>query len=224
MENITIFGDGYMDETVDMFYYSRNDFTNPKYLGNVFPFIGRDAVEKFYEYGIMGESKEDDFVFLQKLNVFRESYEILSIIPLTTYTILVEYWFKGKKYIGYFGLDGCYKKYLNQLMNGIKKIDLSKNDFNDVLKFDSSNAKKILTTKKIKVVNLNSNQKKLCIKEENIINYLLHILPQYLPNNVKLKSSVFDVINYDKDDISFEFRNLLWDKAQQYIKKIRTKN
>ena len=49
MENITIFGDGYMDETVDMLYYSENDITNPKFLGNIFPFIGRDVIEKFYE-------------------------------------------------------------------------------------------------------------------------------------------------------------------------------
>ena len=62
MENITIFGDGYMDETVDMLYYSENDIANPKFLGNIFPFIGRDVIEKFYEYGIMGENKIDDLI------------------------------------------------------------------------------------------------------------------------------------------------------------------
>ena len=76
MENITIFGDGYMDETVDMLYYSENDITNPKFLGNIFPLIGRDVIEKFYEYGIMGENKIDDFYFLKNLNEFRETYEI----------------------------------------------------------------------------------------------------------------------------------------------------
>ena len=96
MENITIFGDGYMDETVDMLYYSENDITNPKFLGNIFPFIGRDVIEKFYEYGIMGENKIDDFYFLKNLNEFRETYEIFNIIPLTSYTILIRYWFKRK--------------------------------------------------------------------------------------------------------------------------------
>ncbi len=33
MEKITNFGNGVMDETVDMWYYSENDATNPKFLG-----------------------------------------------------------------------------------------------------------------------------------------------------------------------------------------------
>ena len=88
MENITIFGNGFgkgiVDENVDMWYYSENDCLNPKFLGNVFPFIGRYPIEKFYEYGIMGENKIDDFDFLENLNEFRETYEIFNIIPLTS--------------------------------------------------------------------------------------------------------------------------------------------
>ena len=216
MENITIFGDGYMDETVDMLYYSENDITNPKFLGNIFPLIGRDVIEKFYEYGIMGENKIDDFDFLENLNEFRETYEIFNIIPLTSYTILIGYWFKRKKYIGYLSNAGRYKKYITSLINGINRINLSEIDFNDVLKFDSSNTKKIMDTKKIKDVNN--------ISVENIINYLLHILPQYLTDNVKLDSYIFNILNKDEDEISFNFRNLVWDKSHQYLNDIKTKN
>ncbi|WP_260915644.1 hypothetical protein [Aliarcobacter butzleri] len=72
---------------------------------------------------------------------------------------------------------------------------------------------------------MKSNQKKLCIKEENIINYLLHILPQYLTDNVKLNSSILNIIRDDEEDeISFNFRNLVWDKSHQYLNDIKTKN
>lgn len=225
MENITIFGDGYMDETVDINNYPENFLDNLKFLGDVLPFIGSYPIYKLYEYGIIGENVKFDFTFLQDFNECMKNYDVITIIPLTTYTILFEYRIEKGKNHNYFGINGSYEKYLNHLIDGIKKINLSEIDFNDVLKFDSSNAEKILTTKKIKVVNLKSNQKKLCIKEENIINYLLHILPQYLTDNVKLNSSILNIIRDDEEDeISFNFRNLVWDKSHQYLNDIKTKN
>lgn len=228
MKNITIFGNGFgkgiVDENVDMWYYSENDCLNPKFLGNVFPFIGRYPIEKFYEYGIMGESEKFDFIFVQQFNEYMKKYNVITIIPLTTYSVFFEYVTKKGKKIDYFGINDRYEKYLNHLLDGIEKIDLSKIDFIDVLKFDLSDEEKILTTQKIKIVNLKSNQKKLYIHENNVINYLLHILPQYLPDNMKLNSSIFDVIDYDEDEIFFKFRNLVRDKSYQYINDIKTKN
>lgn len=214
MKNITVFGDGYMDETVDMYYFLENDFTNPKFLGNVFPYIGRNPIEIFYEYRIMGMNKESDFGFLQLLNQFMESYNIFNIIPLTEYTILFEYKVGKEKFIGYCGLNGRYNNYISYLIDGINKIDLSSIDLLEIENFKNSNENRVYKTD---FIDLDTDNGWFYIINDDVTNYLFHLLPKYLPSNVNLDLKIMKIIKDDTDDISVGFMKLLREKSNQYM-------
>ena len=221
MKTIEIFGNGFgrgvMDENVDMLYYYKNDISNPIFLGNVFPLIGRNPIEKFYEYGIIGSDIKLDYSFLQQLNQYFEKYNIFEIIPLSKHTVTFGYTLNNQKSIMFFGLSGCYSNYVTKLIDGINKIDLSKVDITDVVNFELSDEEKFFTTKKINVTDLQSNEKFFMVNKEYFINYILHILPKYLSSNMNFYLPIMSIINDDEDDISIDFRDTLVEKSNQYL-------
>ena len=218
MKAISDFGNGIMDTTVDMWYYSENDMTNPKFLGNVFPFIGNHPIEKFYEYGILDKNSQLNFLFLQQLNERMETYNILNIIPLTAHTILYEYKEKKEKSITYYGLNGCYNRYITYLINGIEKIDLLSINLVDIGNFKTSDEIKVYKTDYICGF-LDTDL--FYIEKKDVINYLLHILTNYLPSNVNLHLNIMKIINDDLDEISTLFIKLLDEKSNQLMETIK---
>ena len=224
MELITNFGNGVMDETVDMWYYLENDASNPKFLGNVFPFIGKYPIEKLYEYGIMNKDTKLNFLFLQSFNNMVENYDVSNIIPLASHTILYEYKVKKEKFIGYHGMNGCYNKYIDHLIHGIKEIDLLSIDLVDIVNFKESDENKVYKTDYICDLldtDLDENQSLFYIEKNDVINYLFYVLSNYLPSNVNLHLSIIKIINDDTDEISIYFLKLLDEKSNQLMESIK---
>jgi len=224
MKTITNFGNGVMDETVDMYYYLENDATNPKFLGNVFPFIGKYPIEKLYEYGVMNKDTQSNFLFLQLFNGMMKTYDVFSIVPLMAHTILYEYKVENEKFIGYHGLNGCYNKYINHLINGMKEIDLLSISLIDIANFKEADENKVYKTDYLYDfidMDLDENQSWFYIAKNDVINYLFYILSNYLPSNVNLHLNIIKIINDDTDEISIYFMKLLDEKSNQLMESIK---
>lgn len=165
-----------------------------------------------------------DFQLLLGLNQLIENYgDNYEINPLMKKSSSITFYINDDTVITtFFGLGGKYKEYVTHLINGINKIDLSKIDITDVMNFELSDERKIFSTQKINVTDLKPNQKVFSIGEEDFINYLLHILPQYLPSDVKFHQTVIGIINDDEDDVSIEFIDTLWEKSHKYLVGMKT--
>jgi hypothetical protein len=159
------------------------------------------------------------FILNKFIEMFGNNYEIF---PLMKYTSLVVFQNDLEVNNSFIGLGGKYKEYVTHLIDGINKIDISKIDVTDVFNFELSDENKIFSTQKINVTDLKPNQKVFSINEEDFINYLLHILPQYLPSDVNFHPSVIGIINDDEDDVSVKFRDTLWEKSHRYLVGMKT--
>lgn len=201
------------------------DFSCSNLLSISYPTIGKDNIQKFLDDGLINENDiQLNYDFLKYLQYTINQLEInldnAEVIVLSPYTSLLVYSNNDEIQFTYSGLNGMYSKYVSTLIDSINKIDLLNID---VLNFELSDEKKIFSTQKNNVTDLKSNQNVFSVNEEDVINYLLHILPQYLPSNVNFHSSIMEILNDDEDDISVKFRDTLLEKSHQYLMNMKTK-
>lgn len=170
------------------------------------------------------DGSDDSFLFLSTLNQLIEEYgDNYEINPLMKNFSSITFHIDDNTIAdSFYSLGDTYKEYVTHLINSIHKIDLSSIDIRDVINFELSDETKIFSTQKINFTDLKQNEKAFSINEENFINYLLHILPQYLPSDVKFHLSVIKIINYNEDYISVLFRDTLWKKSHQYVMDMKT--
>ncbi|PHO09100.1 hypothetical protein CPG37_10910 [Malaciobacter canalis] len=180
---------------------------------------------KYFDNCGFNDGSEESLNLLLGLNQligkFGDNYEIN---PLMKFSSSITFHIDDETVITtFFGVSGKFNEYVSILIDTINGIDLSSIDITDVLNYELSDEKKIFSSQKINVTDLKPNERCFSINEEDFINYLLHILPQYLPSDVKLHPSIVGIINDDEDDVSIEFRDILWEKSHQYLMGMKTK-
>jgi hypothetical protein len=192
-------------------------------LSKTFPNISENDIEEFYKVGWLSDInlRGEDIAFMFELNNAVGQYgKNFTLTPLMNHSSVLSVPMEGVTMDAFFGLSGTYKKYITILMESVKKIDISTINLNDIVMFEISDKEKIFTTKKIKVKELKKNNIGVSIGNEDIINYIFHILPQYLPTNVKFNKLAMLVINDDTDDISVKFKTIVFNLSKKFFENI----
>lgn len=204
------------------------DLSYPNILSTIsFPKIGKDNIQKFLDGGLLDENKhQSNMGFLKYFQYCIDELEInlneVKVVVLSKFTSLLIY-NKGDNFnTTYCGLKGKYNEYVTHLIEGINKIDILKIDIEDFLRFHIFEENKVFNTHTIKESDTHKDfEFEVMVDDVSIINYLLHILPQYLPSEVNLPSEVVGFINNDTDEISKKFNYILQMKSMEFLNNIK---
>lgn len=202
------------------------DLSYPNVLSTMsFPKIGKDNIQMFLDDGLIGDNHQSNMMFLKFLQYSMDTLEVniddIDVITLSEYTSVLLYSKDGDVEFSFCGLKGKYNRYISQLIETIENIDITSIDLDEFIKFHIFEDNKIFKTHTVE--NSDENRKfnyEIRIDEVSFINYILHILPQYLPSDVKLHPSIIGIINGDRDDISMKLKYLLQKKSMEYLNEV----
>lgn len=209
-------------------------------LSVVYPNVGKEKLEYLFQSGFFCDADfnrdfNSQINILKLLNNTIEKFNIseYTIKTLTKNVSVLEWKLNGEDNVTYIGGVGSYKGYVTHLINGLNKIKISSINYEDIVKYKSSDEEKVFNCylqpifigdmdisklskdaiNKFVSNNINIDD----VVSNDVANYLLHILQKYLPSNVITHFPMMKLINDDEDEISEYFNNLLFDLSDEYM-------